>query len=79
MGFNHRKLEDQRREAVQKEAAKRRATDAQVIEDAERLIAAWKAPGQANAYAVLADNRRCHHSGAVPGLPNDQCNRLAWA
>ena len=35
MGFNRRKLEDQRREA------KRRATDAQVLEDAERLIAAW--------------------------------------
>jgi hypothetical protein len=42
MGFNRRKLEDQRREAAEKEAAGRRATDAQVLEDAERLIAAWK-------------------------------------
>ena|SRR5262249_60230818 len=41
MGFNRRKMEDQRREAAEKEAAKRRATDAQVLEDAERLIAAW--------------------------------------
>ena len=41
MGFNRRKLEDQRREAVEKEAAARRATDALVLEDAERLIAAW--------------------------------------
>ena len=41
MGFNRRKLEDQRREAARKEAAKRRATDAQVLEDAERLITAW--------------------------------------
>jgi hypothetical protein len=41
MGFNRRKLEDQRREAANKEAATRRATDAQVLEDAERLIAAW--------------------------------------
>jgi hypothetical protein len=41
MGFNRRKLEDQRREAANKEAAKRRATDPQVLEDAERLIAAW--------------------------------------
>jgi hypothetical protein len=40
MGFNRRKLDDQRREAAEKEAAKRRATDAQVlVEDAERLIA----------------------------------------
>jgi hypothetical protein len=41
MGFNRRKLEGQRRDAAEKEAAKRRATDAQVLEDAERLIAAW--------------------------------------
>ena len=41
MGFNRRKLEDQHREAAEKEAAARRATDAQVLEDAERLIAAW--------------------------------------
>jgi hypothetical protein len=41
MGFNRPKLEDQRREAAEKEAASRRATEAQVLEDAERLIAAW--------------------------------------
>jgi hypothetical protein len=41
MGFNRRKMEDQRRQAAEKEAATRRATDAQVLEDAERLIAAW--------------------------------------
>jgi hypothetical protein len=40
VGFNRRKMEDQRRDA-EKEAAARRATDAQVLEDAERLIAAW--------------------------------------
>jgi beta-phosphoglucomutase-like phosphatase (HAD superfamily) len=41
MGFNRRKMEDQRRDAAEKEAAARRATDAQVLEDAERLISAW--------------------------------------
>jgi hypothetical protein len=41
MGFNRRKMEDQRREAAEKEAATRRATDAQVLEDAERLISVW--------------------------------------
>src|SRR5262249_35777231 len=41
MGFNRRKMEDQRRDAAEKEAATRRATAAQVLEDAERLIAAW--------------------------------------
>ena len=40
MGFNRRKMEDRRRQAAEKEAAERRATDAQVLEDAERLIAA---------------------------------------
>jgi hypothetical protein len=41
MGFNKRKMQDQRRQAAEKEAAARRATDAQVLEDAERPIAAW--------------------------------------
>ena len=36
MGFNKRKMEDQRRDAAEKEAASRRATDAQVLEDAGR-------------------------------------------
>jgi hypothetical protein len=38
MGFNRRKMEDQRRQAAEKEAVGRRETDAQVLEDAERLI-----------------------------------------
>jgi hypothetical protein len=37
--FNRRKLEDQRRETAENETASRRATDAQVLEDAERLTA----------------------------------------
>jgi hypothetical protein len=41
MGFNRRKMEDQRRQAAEKETTTRRVTDAQVLEDAERLIAAW--------------------------------------
>jgi hypothetical protein len=41
MGFNRRKTEDQRHEAAEKKAAGRRATEAQILEDAERLIAAW--------------------------------------
>jgi hypothetical protein len=35
VGFNRRKMEDKRREAAEKEAAARRATDAQVLEDAK--------------------------------------------
>ena len=41
VGFNKRKTEDARRQVAEKEAVERRATDAQVLEDAERLIGAW--------------------------------------
>ena len=41
MGFNRRWRVDARRQAAEKAAAARRATDAQVLEDAERLIDAW--------------------------------------
>jgi hypothetical protein len=41
MGFNKRKMEDRRRQAAEKEAAARRATEKQILEDAERLVAAW--------------------------------------
>ena len=41
MGFNKRKLEDRRRQEVEKEAAARRATDRQILEDAEQLVTVW--------------------------------------
>jgi hypothetical protein len=41
MGFNRRKLEAEQRHAAERKAAEQRATNAQVLEDAERLIAAW--------------------------------------
>ena len=41
MGFNKRKMKAQRAAAADKEAAAKRATDAQVLEDAARLIEAW--------------------------------------
>ena len=34
MGFNKRKMDDRRRQAAEKEAAGRRATDRQILEDA---------------------------------------------
>jgi hypothetical protein len=43
MGLNKRKLEDRRRQKAEKEAAARRATEKQVPEDADHLIAAWNA------------------------------------
>ena len=38
MGFNKRKMEDARRQEAEKEAAARRATDRQILEDADHLI-----------------------------------------
>jgi hypothetical protein len=41
MGFNNRKMDHRRRQAAEKEAAARRATDRQILEDAEQLVTAW--------------------------------------
>ena len=41
MGFNKRKMEDARRQAAEKEAAVRRATEKQILEDADHLITVW--------------------------------------
>ena len=41
MGFNKRKMEDRRRQAAEQEAAARSATDRQILEDADHLIAVW--------------------------------------
>jgi hypothetical protein len=62
MGFKHRKMEDRCRDATQKEAADRRATDDQVLENAERLIAAWnERQAKRMSTLFLADDRRSHH------------------
>jgi hypothetical protein len=41
MGFNRRKMEDERRRVAEKEAASRRASVGQLLEDAVELITAW--------------------------------------
>jgi hypothetical protein len=41
MGFNKRKMEDARRQEAEKAAAARRATDRQILEDAEQLDTVW--------------------------------------
>jgi type VI protein secretion system component VasF len=41
MGFNKRKIEDARRQEAEKVAASRRATERQLLEDAEQLVTAW--------------------------------------
>jgi hypothetical protein len=41
MGFNKRKMDDARRQEAEKEAAARRATEKQILEDAEHLVDVW--------------------------------------
>jgi hypothetical protein len=41
MGFNRRKMEADRKAVADAEAAARRATDAQILEDAVGLVTAW--------------------------------------
>ena len=75
MGFNRRKMEAERKAKADAEAAARRATDAQVLEDAERLISLEQTPSPANAPLVRADDRRRARepapfpTGLLPGLP----------
>jgi hypothetical protein len=86
MGFNRRKMEDQRRATVEKEAASQRATEAQVLEDVERLIAAWNGRQEKRMPMLFSrDDRRGDHCallvsvGPLPGLPNNQCDRSSYA
>jgi hypothetical protein len=41
MGFNRRKMEAQRAAAAEKKAAAQHATEARILDDAGRLVAAW--------------------------------------
>ena len=41
MGFNKRKMEGRRRQAAEKEAAARHATEKQILENAGHLVAVW--------------------------------------
>jgi hypothetical protein len=64
VGFNRRKMEDQRRQAAEKEAAARRATDEQVLEDAERLIAVWNERQAKRMEHRRRDEDRAYAAGA---------------
>jgi hypothetical protein len=60
MGFNRRKLQDQRREAAEKEAANRRATDAQVL----IVAACWAS--KVRSWHPGDDNNRADRNAANP-------------
>jgi hypothetical protein len=64
MGFDRRKMEDERRRVAEKEAANRRATDPQILEDAEQPIAAWN-ERQAKRMPMLFSPTIGRHRGRV--------------
>jgi hypothetical protein len=63
MGFNKRKIEDQRRQAAEKEAAARRATEKQILENADHLIALWRA--KPSGFLARPAHNRCRSSNAA--------------
>ena len=76
MGFNKRKMEDRRRKAAEQEAAARRATEKQILEDAEHVISVWN-ERQAKRMPMLfsptigaAITAGYRFAGALPGLPH---------
>jgi hypothetical protein len=84
MGFNRRKMEDERRRLAEKQAAERRATDPQIIEDAERLVATWNERQEKRMPVLFSPTigaaitaRYWLSMGVLPGVPDDQCDRLA--
>src|SRR6516165_895295 len=84
MGFSRRKMEDQRRDAAEKEAASRRASDA-LLEDAERLIAAWNERQAKRMSMILSPTIGAAITallvsvGALSRVSNHQRNRLTHA
>jgi hypothetical protein len=86
MGFNKRKMDDRRRQAAEQEAAARRASERQILEDAEHLVAAWN-ERQAKRMPMLFSPTigaaitagLLVPPGAVPGLPHHWRRRPADA
>jgi hypothetical protein len=86
MGFNRRKMEDERRRAAEKKAAEQRATDSQISGRCGTLGRRLeRTASQTNADAVFADHWRRHRRrllvsvGALPGVPDYQRHRPAPA
>jgi hypothetical protein len=86
VGFNRREMEDERRRAAEKKATEQRATNPRVIEEAERLVAAWNERQAKRMPMLFSPNDRRRHRGAVlvsvgvlPGVPDHQRDRPADA
>jgi hypothetical protein len=82
MGFNRRKMEAQRAAASEKEAAAKRETEAQILEDDGRLVAAWNERLAKRMPMLFSPTISCtlkakHWFLWVSGLPYDAISRSA--
>jgi hypothetical protein len=69
MGFNRRKMENEHRHAAAKEAAGCRATDPQIIADAERLVAEWNERQAKRMPTLFISNQRFNATYAKSNQP----------
>src|ERR1700729_1369651 len=76
MGFNRRTMEDRRADAACKEDTARRATDSQVLANAQRLVAAWN-ERQGRSRQTTPSNRAMSHvpSAQPNAMNNPQTNQ----
>jgi hypothetical protein len=58
MGFNKRRMESERAAKAAREAEARRGLGRQVLEDAERLVAAWNGRQEAHMPMLFAPDRQ---------------------
>jgi hypothetical protein len=66
MGFNRRKMDAERKALAASDAASQRATDAQVLEDAEHLIGAWNERQARRMPMLFSPETSCQHHGPKP-------------
>ena len=75
MGFNRRKMDDERRREAEKQAAAKRALDPQVRADALRFVTEWN---ERQAQRAPTRVRRFVYNPIAPGCPLSDDALRAW-
>ena len=76
MGFNKRKMEAQRAAAAEKEVAAKRATEAQILEDAGRLLIPALSCRSCRPSAPFAELVRLSDKSVADGLHEQHTRRV---
>ena len=75
MGFDKRKMEDRRRQAAEQEAAARRGTERQILEDADHLIGVWNERHAKRMPMPIARRPKSEPSHIPPSWAFECCNQ----